>query len=236
MRRQALGIIAILALALPGCGASAIGSPPRAALDVLSTANSAAAPAVVVVAPLGRGEEPYGYPLYSYLLYRTRPASTDINLAIFGELLRHPFATEFGQVDASNLTSVPLTAPPTEDNRFSADYWIQHYDLGHSCEILTAQQIAGDGPFIVTYQHRLGTETNKRDGLTILDLSGVTTPEAGKAWVRHFVDASEHPEHWATNGAQFLFLTIESWASSFGLVVQALPNGNKILKAIGADG
>lgn len=189
-------------------------------------------PATVVIAPLTASAEPDNFALYSYLLYRTRPSSNAVDQAIFAELLRHPFASSIVHASHSNLTLIPTSAQP--NNRGTTpQWWIEHYDIDHARDILAMQQIEGDGPFIVTHRNRLGFATLKHPGATIIDLSGVRTPESGTAWVRHFVDASEQPDHWATNNAEFVFLKVADWAGEFGLVVQSVPGGNKLLKALG---
>ena len=193
-----------------------------------------AASHTVAVAPLMKAQHEAGeYGVYSYLLYRTSPATSGRDPAVFGELLRSPAASTLAvSPDHLNLTAIPLTSLPEEADLRSTEWWLGHYDLGHSVQILVTQQIPGNGPFLVSCKVPLGSEAN-RQSLAILDLSAVTTEESARAWIKYFADVSQRPEDWVHNDAELILLKMHDEMAMAGSVVEALPDGSKILKAFG---
>ena len=171
-----------------------------------------------------------GYGLYSYLLYRTKPTGSDKDIAIFTEVLGHPFADTIRRIsrDRLNLTSIPVLTVPDNDD---AKSWISQYNLARSVEILTTQQVRGPGPFLVSCSHKLTGSPIR--GWVSIDLSGADDGSA-KQWVQHFVDESEQPDNWFSNGAVGLLLRINDAMGTIGHIIDILPD-SKMLKVGGAE-
>jgi len=184
----------------------------------------------VVAAPLLEGEpEEDDFGLYSYLLYAARPTDTEVNVAIFAELLSHPLTSEVRQVPHAvlALTTIPQNMDP--GNFVLPQWWIAHYDFDRSLTMLRTQAVTGPGPFIISNRGPLGSATLKHPKIAILDLSAANSKESATAWVRHYVHSAENPENWVAHGAELILLRIEQHANKVGQLIKLLPNGDKLI-------
>ena len=225
------------ALLLPACSGAMMGHPIGAPAGAMAVgAPPPSRPHTVVVSPLlrdGGNDEDRWFGRYSYVLYKTMPRSAGRDHALFAELLSHPSGASVDGGAPYNLTSVPQVAEPWSPiEEHSPDWWIDHYDLGYAADLLVTQQITGPGPFIVSSSGRLSSAQSKQS-VDILDLSGATSDESATAWVRYFVSVSEKPDGWASNTSKLVMLHVHDTMVSVGVVIDVLPNKDKLLKAVG---
>lgn len=190
--------------------------------------------------PTGKNEKA-GYGLYSYILFGSRPVTADARERYLMVLEAYVSVVEsIARLEAAgivpnklNITYVPVTKMPPQNNRPSPEWLLENYDYARARLIL--DKIPGehrsDGPYIISHLKPLSNIKQSPELFLYQDLSMIM-PKVIKGYAREFFNQAAQERHWEERTVRQLSLKLQNIIVVMAQGVGPITEGMKDIKQI----